>query len=636
MTTRLKTVEFAHPPYAGVMTDNSLTTMPQITVYLPESGITFRSVVATVSTGVTGTAAGNVTTRQLQCRLGAAGYTTATQSNLYTGSGEDIFQFHGVNLTAHFTSNWSGTSMTFDSQVLMDGTQTAAGWTNVCVTLSITYEYDDTSSTQIKTVRIPLDAPVGALATSKPGSPTTTIPALDTELPEASKVYRNIYTTIQGNIALAGSTTDQTITQQLVTTTAQTSGIFEAVSASDYWFRYIWSCGGNGGTNVIVTNTTQAYYIYGNAAKVNHLQAWLVVTYEFDATSSNNVFVSVILPQEVASPMGGSTSSDYQRASRELRISEPGSITTKQVAFYAFWDQIAAISTLQFRVGTGSFVTYTDTAAAMCGNNGAMVRNDAAFTLARGKNTLQADVYRSDTADLGFALSGFWIVNYTASKPSQGYGAANHTVAWNLGALYDGAASVDKTLTAIAPIIPETTYYMTAVGARYEYISNSTGQPGGQIVLVERLAAEGGVAWEAANIDTTMTDPETGLRTSWCQIKDDFLRWPGDPGADRMDIETARRWRVVLGNACTGFHRLDLFFTYHTITYAVAGNVSGSAGGTVNLALHRDGTGEKVLSTTRSGNGSYSFTWYDNVDNMFVQAREDATHLGRSDSGPAA
>lgn len=634
MATRLKTVEFAHPPYTSAITDNTLTTMTQITVYLPESGKTFRSVVATVSASITDTAAGNLTTRQLQCRLGAAAYTAHTNSNAVTNSGEDIMAFHSVDLTSHFTSNWSGTSMTFDSQVLFDSAATTPGAINACVTLSITYEYNDTSATQIKTVRFPLNAPTTTLATSKPGSPVDTLPALDTELPEASKAYRCIFTTVQGNAANIANTTDLTITQQWVSSTAHTSGGFESALATDYWFRYIWSCGSNGGSNVLVTNTTQAYYIYSNVARMNHLQIWLTVTYEFDATSSNDMFVSLMLPNDFDSPMGGTTSSDYQRTTRELFIQETG-ITSKQIAYFPFWSQIGAISTLNFRVGTGSFVSYTDAAATVAGGNGAMVRNDAAYTLARGRNTLVFDAYRSDAADFGWSLSGFWIVNYTADKPADGYGAANHTVVWNLSATYDGAASTTKAISAMAPIIPETNYYMTALGIRCEVNQNGTTLLSSLTVLLEKTSGEGGVQWLVGYKDAAHGDVETGLFTMFGQIKDYFDRWPSDPDSNRLDIETSRRWMIYNGQVGTAFYKLDLLMTYHTITYTVSGTVSGSNGGTVTLTLHRAATGEKVASTTRSGNGAFSFTWYDNTENVFVEATEDSTHLGRSVDGLA-
>jgi hypothetical protein len=75
--------------------------------------------------------------------------------------------------------------------------------------------------------------------------------------------------------------------------------------------------------------------------------------------------------------------------------------------------------------------------------------------------------------------------------------------------------------------------------------------------------------------------------------------------------------------------------TYHSITYTVSGTVSGSSGGTVTLNLHRATSGEKILSTTRTGNGTYTFTWYDNTEDLFVEARESGTLLGRSDTGVA-
>ena len=639
MATRLKTVEFCVPPYTSAITDNTLTSLAQITVYIPETGTrTFRSVVATVSASITGTAAGNLTTRQLQCRLGGAAYVAHTNSNAITNSGEDIMAFHSVDLTAHFTTNFTnGTySLTFDSQVLFDSAGTTPGAIGACVTLVVTYEYDDTSTTQIKTVRFPLNAPVTVLATSKP-SAIDTLPALNTELPEASKTYRSMFTVVQGNAANIANTTDLTITQQWVSTTARTSSIFESALATDYWFRWVQNFTWDGGSPDIATGSTQAYYIYSNVARMNHLQVWLVVTYEFDASASNDMFVSLMLPNDFDSPMGGTTSSDYQRTSREFFVQET-SVTSKQVAFFPMWSQIGAISTLQFRVGSGSFVTYTDAAAQLAGGNGAMVRNDAAYTIARGRNTFVFDAYRSDTSDLGWSLSGFWIVNYTCAKPSGGYGAANHTVIWNLGAtVFDGAATqTSKSIAATAPVIPESDYYMTALGVMLQVNQNGTTFASSYTCLFEKTAAEGGVQWLVAYKDVAHGDVETGLFTVLGQIKDFFKRWPNDPGAGRLDIETSRRWVIYNGPLTgQGVYKLDLLLTYHTITYAVAGTIAGSGGGTVSIDLERSATGETVGSTSRSGNGAFSLTWYDNTENVYVSVTEDATHVGRSIDGLA-
>lgn len=633
MATRLKTIKYAFPALAS-LTNNTLTTLTTTTLYIPEGGgtVTFRSVVAQVTFDDIITATGGtLTTKTLNLRLGAAAYTSIANANTLTNSGENHSFWLSADYTSHFTTNWSGTSMTCDFQLQINqSTGTTTGMVNVCVTLDITYEYDDTQTTHIKTVMIPLNAPVGAIATV--ATTYDTIPVLDTYLPEASKTYRQIFVVMQGNEHRNAATTDHTMTLRVGTATV-TTGNYEGALASDRFFRYVW----NVTSAYPSTAATQTWQPTATVARVNHFQAYLVVTYEFSPGSSSTIMNSVMLPMELASPMGGTTSADYQRGTRELFIEEPTTITTSRVAFYVFWQQIAAISTLNFRIGTGAFTAYTDTASVLCGSNAAMVRNDSAFTLARGRNSLNFDVYRSDTADFGWNLSGFWIVNYTSGKATAGVGAHNHTVEWGLQQNGTAAAATNYTVAATAPAIPETEYFITALGTQLIVEPSGTVAPSGYTVLVERLAAEGGIQWEPAYIDSSQTDPEVGTFLMYSQMRTLFLRWPGDPGSDRMDLETSRRWRVHTNGstAVSGWISLMVTFTYHAITFAVSGTVSGSSGGSVTIGVWRS-SGEKVLSTSRTGNGSYSVTWYDDTEDLFSEARESATLVGRSDTGTAA
>jgi hypothetical protein len=77
------------------------------------------------------------------------------------------------------------------------------------------------------------------------------------------------------------------------------------------------------------------------------------------------------------------------------------------------------------------------------------------------------------------------------------------------------------------------------------------------------------------------------------------------------------------------------WLTYHANTFTVSGNITGSSGGTVNIEIFRSSSGEKIGSTTRVGNGTWTFTWYDNTENVFATAKESSTLLGRSDDGVA-
>lgn len=633
MATRLKTVKYAFSTLAS-LPENSNTNMTQLTINLPENSKVFKSVVAHITFDDLNTSTGDtITNKNFGLRLGAAAYTTVSNSNTLTASGENMSLWFAVDYTSHFTTNWTGTSMTCDFQAQVNSGTNNVNFANVSVTLDITYEYDDTSATHIKTVMIPLDMPTGAMDTA--ATTRDTIPALDTYLPEASKTYRNIHVVVQGNTANASATTDHTMTLR-VGAASVTTGNYEGSLASDRIFRYVWNA-----TSVWPsTAATQTWQPTATVARVNHAQAWVVVTYEFNPSTSTSIMNSLMMPMELASPMGGTTATDYQSGDRQLWIEEPGTITTNRVAFYCFWQQAGAITGLNMRVGTGAFVAYTDAAAVLCGANCAMVRNDAAFTLARGLNDLTFDVYRTDTADYGWNLCGFWIVNYTSGKATQGVGAHNHTIDWGIVQNGTGAAADLVTTTALAPVVPETEHFFTALGVQMITTTSGTLNPAGFTILAERLAAEGGTRWEQVYIDVSQTDPEVGFFPVYAQMRFLFNRWPSDPDPYRIDLEQTRRWRAHIAGG-SGWFSLCMTFTYHSITRAIAGTVSGyadadGAGLTVRFFYFDPGGHiEYIGSTTTATGGAYSFTWYDDVYNVFAVVHEDSTHVGSSALGTA-
>lgn len=631
MATRLKTVEYWFPIIAS-LADATKTPASQITVYLPEAAsgtINFRSVVVDVQVADAFTTATNTTQRQTFITLQGASETNVNNTSTLSNSGENLNHQFSADFTSYFTSNWgSNASRTVDLSLTIN--TSANGTRDASCRLVITYDFDDTQSTHVKTVWIPLNADVNAAATSKPGSPIDTIPALDTYLPEASKTFRQMVIVSQGNQE-STSTTDITRSWEIDSAGVFTSAVMEKGLNSSSWYRL----------HEVVsfdTSTTHSFYTWASATDFDHPQNWLVVTYEFDPSSTTSIMNSLILPMEFGGPMGGTSSADFQRATRELWIQETNPVL-QRLALNVHYDALAPITGLNARIGTGSFVTYSSVASAVCGGCGLMIRNDGAFTLARGRNTLTADMYNTDTADLGNNLASWWIVNYTSDVPSQGIWAANHTVIRSLKAVGTQSAASQSIVSAVAPDIPETTWFLTAVGMHYIYTSNSSGNAAGVHIGVERLSGEGGLIWENAYEALGGTDPEVGIRQAWAQARSVFRRFRDgsitDADTDRLAFETARRWRVCLGGSCASFDHLDMYFTYHSITYTVSGTVNGSNGGTVTLNLHRDSNGEKLMTTTRSGNGSYSFTWFDNTEDVYVDAYEDATHLGRSDADVA-
>lgn len=637
MATRIKTVEYSFTAVSSAV-DNTLTNFPQITIYLPETGTkTFKSVKAIVTADDVITNTGGTYTASLGLRLGSASYTTSAQQQV-TNSAENISLVVVQNFTSHFITNWSGTSQTCDLQFNFDQSSgTTLGMVNICGRLEITYEYDDTSTTHIKTVYIPLNTQTGLLENAKPGTANSTIPALDTWLPEASKTYRDCFVVMTGNDQLVGGTTDWTLAAQVDSLTQLTTNIHERALASDRYWQYYWSQM-NSGNVVFTTNTTHNFYIWASIASNYHCTAYMVVTYEFNATTTTSVMNSILLPMEWDSPMGGTVVADRQSAYRSLWIQEPGPIAIQQSALFMFYGENAAIAGMQIAVGNSAFTAYTESGAYnTCGGNELMFRCENNITLARGENVLNAHAFKTTLAVLTGNLCSLWMINYTSGKHTSGVGAHNHTVKHNILPYGTAAAAAGYGTSALAPSIPESDYFLTAVGNELIQMQAAAGASG-ITILTEKLSAEGtksGVSWLSVYTDINVSDPEVGSFKTYSTARTVFKRTPNEYDPDRIDLKSLRRWRIYSAASATFFASLDIWYTYHTITYTVTGNVTNSDGGTVTLELIKDSNNEVRAVTTRVGNGSYSFTWYDDTSDVYVVAYESGTKKGVSAKGRA-
>ena len=625
MATRLKTVQYAFPVLAS-LANNTLTNLTQITVYLPESGSKTikKAWVDVTMNDIISATGGTLTTKTINLRLGAVAYTSTTNSNAMGNTGENHAHMFTRDFTSHFTTNWTGTSMTCDVQVQINqSTGTTLGMANVCAMLYVTYEYDDTSTTQLKTVLIPLDAPTTFLPTTKTSHDT--VPALDTYLPEASKTYRSISTVFISN-TMSNSVTDFTVTYELSSLGTHTTDIYKGALNSDRFIRYIWDI-----TSYITTNTTHTFNVHSSlTGTMDCPLTYMVVTYEFDASTTTSVMNSLQLPMEIDSPMGGDSASDFQRSTREFWVQEASPVREK-LAFYMFWQNTGNDVGLNARIGTGSFVTYTQSGSGLvCGNKSLMIRNDSptGVSFARGRNTLQMDCYNTSATIRNGNVGGFWILNYSSDVHADGVGAHNHTVLYPVFTQGTATATRQYITTADAPTIPETNYFITALGFHFNFMQGAAQQ--GVTIKAERLASgEGGLIFERIYSDISLHDGELGVYDVWCTARSFFNRWTGDTDSTRLDLETNRRYVINSSGQVTWANHLVMMFTYHSIAFTAADSITGFTG-TVDLGLHRASSGEKVLATSRSGDGAYSFTWYDDTEPLFVTA-DDGTNVGRSE-----
>lgn len=637
MAVRCKTIEYVFPTKNTSLASATRFDFTAITLYIPEtSNRTFRSVRVQVFCRDTVTTATSMTSPVVGIKLGAAAFSDVTLSNPPANSGESVSYIFERDVTSYFSTNFgSGASQTCQVGVNFSG----VGTINISVKLYITYEADE-QQTRVKTVRIPLDSGTGALTNTLAEIGTNQIPALSSFLPESSVTKRQVWIELLYNEGLAGTTQDPQLGMQVDSETEHLAGAVESGLASScvgiyYWDQTAatWVASGGGSAHAFKLRSTQVT----NGASFHHVAIILCITYEYDHTNSTTILNSLILALPVIVQPGSTASGDAVAASIDLWIEEPATITQVQSGLLAIYVQTAA-TLPSVVVGAGSARQYTDAALAFCGASYLTQRSDSggaggsSWTLARGKNTLKYEVFINANNYNPSCFCALLYLNYTSGKDGDGDGVHNHTTIWHVMET-STSSNVPATASAAQWInIPESNWFRNNLAFMSQAIM---GTPSLVVHGVDVEAGSGelnGANFENQLCIAANTDGETGIYPLLDIAKDEqWDRWSNDPQTIRMDIEASRRIRVW--QWLNGTKPLSIYFTYHGITFTVSGNITNSAGGTVNIDVFNTADDTLIATASRSGNGSYSATVFDSANNHYAVAKEDGTHLGRSDDG---
>lgn len=361
----------------------------------------------------------------------------------------------------------------------------------------------------------------------------------------------------------------------------------------------------------------------------------LYVTYEFTLSGTTRVLNSITLPIEIGSTLGGTNAVTASRFARSLLISEPGTITLRQSAFRINFNVASAIGSMFFRAGGQSYQNYNAPANTVAGMFCLQRRIDsgasggAGVTLARGMNSIVVDGYINSTIVDLTNISGYITLNYESDLSAAGIGAHNHTVLKNLFS-WDAALTDLITINGYSFAIPETNYYLTSVGFMFNVWQSVAANS--MNFDCACLSGEGkGAGYYDIYSDAYQSDAERGCTQTWARGRDVFRRYPGDVGPERLDIETARRFRFY--TAATTSAGIMMMVTYQSMEWNVTGVISGhDAALPTDLELVMAETGEVRQGTTLSaGTTSFDFLVNDNTEDYFVSAYQDGTHIGRSD-----
>jgi hypothetical protein len=173
-------------------------------------------------------------------------------------------------------------------------------------------------------------------------------------------------------------------------------------------------------------------------------------------------------------------------------------------------------------------------------------------------------------------------------------------------------------------------YFINCIAYEFRANKSSGGVP--IEFLLEVLSGEFAADGWLSMMRSFLTDAEYSIMEIFVCTNKFYNQWFGDIRA-RLDVETNRKLRFNAGAAM--IWGITRWVTFHQITFAISGSISGSGAGTVTIKAHRTDNGQLVGATSRSGNGAFSMTWFDNTIDVKVDAFEDATHAGMSDNDPA-
>jgi len=659
MATRIKTIEFA-------TTTNNLTlaaaTIRDLTgstmIYIPETGGTFafKSVILQVEVTGDNTSSGSLTAPTLGIGLGAVAINSAAGLAPVANSGEQEEWTITRDVTSYFTTNWVGQSMIWYARINMGTIATS----NHSAKIIITYQYDDTAALtrQIKTIRIPIESTRTLLTTSyQTIGGATAIPAITNfgaspYLSETGITIRQIFLEMWGNAGIA-SAGAFTITLRINGATTYAVSRAQPALNSSPWYRMIADITAQDLTaarslEAIVSTTTNRVCTFGGM---------IVVTYEFNANTSTTIYNSLMLGAvDTSGWIGGTTSADQGVWERNIYIEEPATITIKESGIALYQNDSGGytfnVAVTGSTSGQTAVTAYVNTAGTLqCGCYSMTHRIDAGgqntkgLYLTRGKNLYQVKFY-SGTAQSGWNLSGFLILNYTSGKHVDGVGAHAHTVYQHVTDNITAGGSRVNTSGQIAPTIPETNFYLIGYlfWINYSTIGNGTA---GTLDANFNVAAEvnsgetylqGGEGWVSIYDGQTPEDSENMNGYIYAAARTNFTRWNGDPDDTRLNIKYIRKYRLSTGPLWTG--SMGIWYTYNAITYPVSGTCTGYSGdgSGIDIDFFRilsTGDYEHIFDLTTTTGGIFTGTWIDNTDSIFAAARQDDSHVGRSANGLA-
>lgn len=653
MTLYTKTVEYVFTSVSGTLAATTRNNYAAITITLPETtSRTFKSVYAVVLPYSACTAAGqNLTGVTIGTKLGAAAFTDITLAidpQTTSNWGANLFQGSFIaDVTQDFINNFgSGATQTCQLGVQFNGVPTI----NISAKLVITYEYTSTDTTQVKTVRIPLDGYSGALPTSltQIGS-ASEIPNLSTFCPESSKSFKTTWFEIETAEEDRGA--NFSLTMSLDAEAAVVDGLHSrSLSTSNdgnvyayYWRRDDMSTTAAHKINLAGKSSTNFY----------NPTVLLCATYTYDASATTSSLNSLAIPMDRFDTANSNTASDRASFLSKVWIEEPNPALVQSAIFAYMVPTINMLGATNSQndipammIGKQSARTYTipyllggpHVSGGPCiqqrGDSGGV--QGAGISLFRGLNPISASVYHTGNPDAPWSFHGAILyLNYTSDIAVAGIGAHNRTVKWGyLQSTYCAGGTTVlayKTNPSRIPSFSGQSWFVSAAGAVSSLHNGGGNSP---VHLQASYRSDELFGSGSFLLGSTVDTPDVKYQRYPIGISSLVRRWSQDTDSSRIALHSSRSLYLSTTNPSFVQGHNELWVTQHDIFFSVTGTVRGytGTGSGILVTCHNANTYELLASASTAAGGQYSLSWYDSATQVFTEARQDGTHLGRSDN----
>lgn len=665
-TTPPKMTLWGFPTYTGapIATNTTLATatrhdFPAINVEIPESGVTFRSVIVRPFwRHANGTI---VRTDALRCgvKLGAAAFVDIdVPIALAVASSGDHESFKWpVDHTPTFAAGWSGTIMAVQVGIAVQ-TASADLIALMSCELEITYTHNDSDVQRAWCAVIPMQSQTTTLTNVQQeigrdgANPVAAnqIPILNDFIAErqtagAVPTILGAYLRFRANDSGSAATTDFTPYYQIDATAEVSLGLVEqALATACYWQAIA--------TYDTATHLPSAAHSLSMRSdltgRIRFPMVELVVVWKYSETATTQVTCSTLTPW--SGPgfriLEGASSAESELWRFDLHVGEPGTVTLLHSAVEISFQNTAA-GDVNPRVWAGSQAerTYDGPAGAIAAGEWPImhrVDHGSGWTLTNGENELYLRMHAGVIADSNSAaVHGIRArINYKANKPAGGSHLRNSTTHW-YGGGFGGTANGGWGTTGTsrptmpaanmrAPVLPSH-YRISAWFSELQVRENASFDGSiAQVLASGELGYPGSVVrrWNIA------IDGETsGMQWTPINWLPDFKTWDQDPIA-RPLVSQARETVIRLDSSSSAIGPSQTYIlTMHACDWTITDSVTGYTGDGSGLTVdvRRASDDKWVASATTAVGGGFTAHVYEGGVHI-CDVRQDSTHVGRSDN----